>query len=256
MRRLEVEILGSGTSMGVPMVGCDCRVCCSGDPKDKRLRTSALIRVDNTQILIDTSVDYRQQMLRAAVTHLDGVIYTHHHVDHILGLDDLRCFNIRNKISIPLYGLEETMRNIKRMFAYAFKTNTRVSGVPRLSINILDDFPFRINKVEILPIPLLHGTLPIFGFRVGDFAYCTDVNKIPESSYERLRDLKVLILDALRFKPHPSHFTIEEAVREAQKIGAEKTYLTHISHAILHRETEEQLPEGIHLAYDGLKFVL
>jgi phosphoribosyl 1,2-cyclic phosphate phosphodiesterase len=256
MKKLEVEILGSGTSMGVPMVGCDCRVCLSKDPRDKRLRTSALIKTENTQILIDTSVDHRQQMLRAGVTHLDGVIFTHHHVDHILGLDDLRCFNIRNKTSIPLYGLGETMKNIKRVFTYAFNVNAVLSGVPRLTVNIINDRPFRINGIEILPIPLLHGTLPILGFRVGDFAYCTDVNQIPETTYERLRNLKVLILGALRFKPHPTHFTIEEAVRETLRIGAEKTYFTHISHSVFHRETEEQLPEGIRLAYDGLKFVL
>jgi phosphoribosyl 1,2-cyclic phosphate phosphodiesterase len=195
-------------------------------------------------------------MLRSGITYLDAVIFTHHHVDHILGLDDLRCFNIRNKTSIPIYGMEETIKNIRRVFIYAFNTNAVVSGVPRLSINIIDNRPFRINGIEILPISLFHGMMPVLGFRIGNFAYCTDVSRIPESSYDRLRNLKVLILGALRFKPHPTHFSIEEAVREAQKIGAEKTYFTHISHAVLHQETEEQLPEGIHLAYDGLKFVL
>lgn len=256
MKKLEVEILGSGTSMGVPMVGCGCRVCLSPDPRDNRLRTSALIRAGEVNILIDTSIDYRQQMLRAGVTHLDAVIFTHHHVDHILGLDDLRCFNILNKKSIPLYGSEETMNNIRRVFAYAFTGLGGMHGIPRLSIHFLDDQLFRINGVEILPIPLLHGDMPVLGFRVGDFAYCTDVNQIPESSYERLRNLKVLILDALRYKPHPSHFSVEEATLEAQKIGAGKTYFTHISHAILHEEAEKQLPEGIFLAYDGLKFEL
>jgi phosphoribosyl 1,2-cyclic phosphate phosphodiesterase len=256
MKKLEVEILGSGTSMGVPMVGCDCRVCLSTDSRDKRLRTSALIRAGDVNILIDTSMDYRQQMLRSGVTHLDAVIFTHHHVDHILGLDDLRCFNILNKKSIPLYGLEETLNNIRRVFAYAFTGFSGMHGIPRISVHFLDDQPFRINGVEILPIPLLHGSMPVLGFRVGDFAYCTDVNRIPESSYERLRNLKVLILDALRYKPHPTHFSVEEAVGEAQKIGAEKTYFTHISHAILHEEAEKELPEGIFLAYDGLKFEL
>lgn len=242
--------------MGVPMVGCSCRVCNSPNPRDKRLRTSALIKIDNIHLLIDTSVDYRQQMLRARVMHLDAVLYTHHHVDHILGLDDLRSFNLLNRCSIPLYGLEETMRNIKRIFAYAFSDEDYVSSVPRLSIHLINERPFQIKGIDVQPIPLLHGDLPILGFRIGDFAYCTDVSQIPQQSYERLQGLQVLILDALRYKPHPTHFSIEEAVAEAQKIAAQDTYFTHISHYILHDETEKQLPRGIHLAYDGLKFVL
>lgn len=253
---MQIVILGSGTSMGVPMVGCDCKVCTSANPRDKRLRTSCYLHIGDTHLLIDTSVDYRQQMLRAGIKKLDAILYTHHHVDHILGLDDLRSFNILYKTTIPLYGMPETMNNIKRVFSYAFGERAAISEVPRLKIYEIDDRQFDIHGIEIIPIPLQHGDLPIYGFRIGDFAYCTDVNRIPEASYERLAGLKILILDALRHKPHPTHFSIAEAVREAQKIGAEATYFTHISHQVLHEETEAELPEGIHLAYDGLRFEL
>ena len=250
---MDVEILGSGTSMGVPIAGCDCRVCRSTDNKDKRLRTSALIRVGDTQILIDTSVDYRQQMLRANVKYLDAVIYTHHHVDHILGMDDLRSFNILNDSSIPLYGMQDTMDNIQRVFVYAFGENQSQSKIPMLEINVIDETPFNIQNIEITPIPLVHGRMPVFGYRIGPFAYCTDVSHIPDGSFKRLQGLEVLILGALRHKPHPTHFTIEQAIEAAQRIGAKTTYLTHIAHSVMHQETDAGLPPGIHLAYDGLK---
>ncbi len=253
---MKIEILGSGTSMGVPMVGCNCPVCRSPNPKDKRLRTSAFLQVNNANILIDTSVDYRQQMLQAGIQRLDCVLYTHHHVDHILGLDDVRSFNFLHKISIPLYGMPETLANIQRVFRYAFSDGPKISGVPRLTLHPIDERPFFFRDVEIIPIPLRHGNMPVMGFRIGDFAYCTDCNAIPPASYAKLQNLKVLILDALRYKPHPTHFTIEQAVQEAQRIGAEQTYLTHLSHAVMHEETEAALPENIHLAYDGLKFEL
>lgn len=254
MKNFEVTILGSGTSMGVPMVGCDCRVCRSTDAHDRRLRTSALIDCGGLRILIDTSSDYRQQMLRAGVSGLDAVLYTHHHVDHILGLDDLRSFNLLHRCAIPIYGLPETLENIQRIFSYAFHPENADYALPRLELNPLDDSPFSIRGVEITPIPLKHGKMTVLGFRIGDFAYCTDVNFIPDESFTLLRNLKVLILDALRFKPHPTHFSVEEAIAAARKIGARETYFTHISHQIHHEETEAQLPEGIHLAYDGLKF--
>ncbi len=254
MKRMTVQILGSGTSMGVPVAGCDCPVCRSPNPKDKRLRTSAYIRVDEVEILIDTSIDYRQQMLRAGIRRLDAVLYTHHHVDHILGMDDLRSFNFLNHTTIPLYATAETIRHLKRVFRYAFDGKACASAVPQLTLHEIDERVFYVKGVEVIPIPLYHGELPILGFRIGDFAYCTDASKIPEASYERLKNLKVLILNALRYKPHPTHFNIDQAVEEARKIGAEQTYLTHLSHKVLHDEAEARLPEGIHLAFDGLTF--
>ena len=253
---MKIEILGSGTSMGVPMAGCDCRVCQSQNSKDKRLRTSCYIQTGDREILIDTSADYRQQMIRSGIKRLDAVLYTHHHVDHILGMDDLRSFNLLNNMSIPLYGMNETIANLQRIFRYAFEVHEYVSSLPRLTVNIIDEQPFSVAGVPVIPVPLLHGRLPVLGFRFGDFAYCTDVSAIPEASYVLLKGLKILILGALRHKPHPTHFTIDQAIVEAQKIGAEQTYFTHLSHAILHDETEAELPPNIHLAYDGLKFEL
>ena len=256
MGDLHIEILGSGTSMGVPMVGCACRTCHSADPKDRRLRTSCYIKTGDTELLIDTSADYRQQVLRSGIKRLDAVLYTHHHVDHILGMDDLRSFNLLHRMAIPLYGLPETLDNIRRVFRYAFSEIAHASSVPSLTLNEIDNRPFLFNDVEVTPIPLLHGQLPILGYRVGDFAYCTDVSAIPPASRDRLRGLKVLILGALRYKHHPTHFTIEEATAEALKIGAAQTYFTHISHQVLHAEAEASLPPNIHLAYDGLSFDL
>ena len=253
---MQVEILGSGTSMGVPMVGCDCQVCQSNDPRDKRTRTSVFVEQNGFQILIDTSADYRQQMLRAGITDLDAVIYTHYHVDHILGMDDLRSLNIFHRKSIPIYSSQETMQIIKRVFAYTFSDKIYLSDVPRVIPNVIDSKPFMIRDIEIIPIPLLHGKLAIFGFRIGDFAYCTDVSQIPESSYELFQNLKVLILGALRYKPHPTHFSIEEALREAKRIGAEQTFFTHLSHSVLHSKAENELPENVHLAYDGLRLTV
>lgn len=249
---MQIEILGSGTSMGVPMVGCDCQVCQSNDPKDKRTRTSALVEQNGIRILIDTSSDYRQQMLRAGIADLDAAIYTHYHVDHILGMDDLRSLNILRKKSIPIYASQETMRIIKRVFAYTFSDEAYISDVPKVIPHIIDSKPFGVGDVEIVPIPLLHGKLPIFGYRIGEFAYCTDVSHIPESSYRLLQNLRILVLGALRYKTHPTHFSIAEALREAERIGAQQTFFTHLSHSVLHSKAEEELPENVHLAYDGL----
>ena len=253
---MQIEILGSGTSMGVPMVGCDCRVCQSTDPRDKRTRTSVIIKVNGKQILIDTSADYRQQMLRAEIKDLDAVLYTHYHVDHILGMDDLRSLNIINKKSIPIYASKDTMEILKRVFSYAFSDQAYISSVPRIIPRTISSESFTIDNIDIIPIPLLHGNLLIYGFRIGDFAYCTDVSEIPDASYRLLKDLKVLILGALRYKPHPTHFTIDEAVQEAQKIEARQTYFTHLSHGVLHEEAEKQLPDKIKLSYDGLQLTL
>jgi len=248
-----VQILGSGTSMGVPMAGCTCETCTSADPRDKRLRTSALVTADDKQVLIDTSVDYRQQMLRAGVRHLDAVVYTHHHVDHILGMDDLRSFMLLNKTDMPLFAMEETAENIKRVFSYAFQTTT-YGSLPRLKMNVIDETPFEAAGIPFTPIPLFHGKMPVMGYRIGNFAYCTDVSFIPEPSFDLLRELDVLILDALRYRTHPTHFNIEQAIEAAQRIGAKETYFTHISHDIKHSVAEKELPASVYLAYDGIEF--
>lgn len=253
---MQIEILGSGTSMGVPMVGCDCRVCKSTNPRDNRTRTSVTIKVNGKQILIDTSADYRQQMLRAGIKNLDAVLYTHYHVDHILGMDDLRSLNIINRKSIPIYASEDTMERLKKVFSYAFSDKALISDIPRIIPSIFNSHQFTIEDIDVIPVPLMHGKMPIHGFRIGDFAYCTDVSKIPDSSYKLLENLKVLVLGALRYKPHPTHFTIEEAVLEAQKIKAHQTYFTHLSHGVMHEETERELPQSIKLSYDGLQITL
>ncbi|HQU70874.1 MAG: MBL fold metallo-hydrolase [Calditrichaeota bacterium] len=245
-------VLGSGTSMGVPMAGCDCRVCRSGDPRDKRLRPSVLLEINGFRLLIDTSADYRQQMLREGISDLDAVLYTHHHVDHILGLDDLRSFSMLNKKSYPLFGMRETLQNIRRVFQYVFPEDPQAKVYPRVTLREIDENPFEVGALQVVPIPLLHGQMPVMGYRIGNFAYCTDVSFIPERAFQRLEGLEVLILDALRYKPHPTHFTVAEAVEAARRIGARQTYFTHISHGILHREAE--LPPGMALAYDGLTF--
>jgi len=242
--------------MGVPMVGCQCPVCQSDDPRDKRTRTSVIIRAGDVHILIDTSADYRQQMLRAGIRRLDGVIYTHYHVDHILGMDDLRSLNIINKKSIPIFASQDTLQIIKRVFAYAFSDQAYVSEVPRILPNVIDSDPFEIKGIKVIPVPLLHGKLPVNGYRIGQFAYCTDVSEIPDNSYGLLEDLDILVIGALRYESHPTHFTVAEAVQEAQKISAKQTYFTHLSHRISHADAEKSLPQNVHLAYDGLQITL
>ncbi|RMG68064.1 MAG: MBL fold metallo-hydrolase [Calditrichaeota bacterium] len=251
-----IQVLGSGTSMGVPIIGCRCRVCTSTDPRDHRLRTSVFIRIGQLHLLIDTSSDFRQQMLRAGIDRLDAILFTHHHMDHISGMDDVRCLNVIHKMAIPIYASEQTMQNIRRVFAHAFDAGNQVSTVPMLIPHLITEQAFQIQGVRIQPIPLWHGDLPVFGFRIGNFAYCTDVSRIPEPSYRLLEGVQILILGALRQRPHPTHFSIDQAVAEARKIGARLTFFTHMTHAISHAETERELPEGIFLAYDGLELQL
>jgi len=239
--------------MGVPIVGCNCSVCRSDDPRDNRLRTSAMIEIGDVHLLIDTSSDFRQQMLRSGRQRLNAVLYTHHHVDHILGLDDLRSLNFFQHRPIPIYANRVTMENLRRVFTYVFNGQPSVSDIPRLEPHIIGNEPFEVDGVAVTPIPLLHGDLPILGYRIGNFAYCTDCSAIPQASLELLKGLKILILDALRFRTHPTHFSLEEARETAQKIAAERTYFIHLTHDVPHRQTDAQLPDGIFLAYDGLK---
>ena len=257
---MTITILGSGTSTGVPMIGCDCRTCQSRDPRDQRLRTSALIEHRGLNVVIDTSADFRAQMLEARLTHLEAVLYTHQHYDHIAGFDDLRAFQFLRRVAPTCYANVATYDHIRKAFDYAFGHATQHGGgLPQVPFEVIDEAAFTIEgprgaRLEVLPIPLLHGHLPILGFRVGGFAYLTDCSAIPERSFGRLEGLDTLVLDGLRYKPHSTHLTIDEAVALAGRIGARQTYLTHMNHDILHAELEQRLPPSVRLAYDGLRF--
>ncbi len=248
---MKVWFLGTGTSMGIPMVGCRCTVCRSRDPRDRRLRASVLLEVAGQRLLIDAAVDFRQQALRFGIDDLDAVLFTHHHADHIFGLDDLRPINIFRAKDIPVYGSANTLENLRRVYSYVFRAGENESDVPRIRPVEIEREAFQIGPVTVQPVPLWHGRLPILGFRIGGFAYCTDVSAIPEESGPLLADLEVLVLGALRHRPHPTHFTIEQAVEAARQIGARQTYFTHLSHEVAHAELEALLPAGMAPAYDG-----
>ncbi|MCG8409610.1 MAG: MBL fold metallo-hydrolase [Phycisphaerales bacterium] len=249
-KALKIIVLGSGTSHGVPMIACDCPVCLSSDPHDKRTRPSITIQYEQTTLLVDTTPELRLQCLANDVTRVHAVLYTHYHVDHVTGLDDLRRFNWLQEQPIPCYGQTATLDRLRMMFPYVFEQEEKYpSAVPRLTLHVIDE-PFQIGGRTITPIPLLHGTMPVLGFRVGNFAYCTDVNEIPADSWPLLEGLDVLILDALRKRPHPTHFNLDQAVAHAKKIGAKQTYFTHIAHELGHDATNRELPDGMALAYD------
>lgn len=246
-------MLGTGTSSGVPTIGCTCGTCRSMDPRDSRTRPSIWITDNDTSIIIDTSSDFRQQCLTHNITRLDGVVYTHHHFDHIAGFDDLRAFNYASGRPVPLFMTIETLHNIRQVFRYAFgQDEQNQSSIPLVDVTEIDDNPLSIANITFEPVPLAHGAMRVNGYRFGRAAYCTDCNAIPSTSFDLLHDLDVLILDALRLKPHPTHFTVDEAVAVAQRIGADRTYFTHIAHEILHETVQATLPFGIYLAYDGL----
>jgi len=251
---VEVIVLGSGTSHGVPMIGCECAVCTSDDPRDKRTRPSIFVRCGAVRILVDTSPELRIQCLANGIREVDAVLFTHHHADHVAGLDDLRRFNWIMKRAVPCYGTERTLASIRRMFAYAFEPAfDSPHSRPQLDFHAIDHSPFEIHSERIVPIPLLHGPMPVLGFRFGRFAYCTDCSTIPEESMTLLRDLDVLILDALRPTPHPTHLSVDQAVELSRRIGAGRTYFTHMAHQLRHAETNASLPDGIELAHDGLR---
>ena len=251
---MQITFLGTGTSVGVPVIGCDCEVCRSDDPHDKRQRSSLWLRFDDGRsVLVDASPDLRAQALRFRIPRVDAIILTHAHADHILGLDDVRIYNFRQRAAIPLYGAERALTQVRRMFAYAFDAAAQKGGgIPQFDVRTLTG-PFTLGDVSVLPVPILHGRLPVLGFRMGNFAYLTDCNHIPENSWPLLENLDILVLDALRHKPHPTHFTLAEAIETARLIGARQTWFTHMTCHLPHAQTCAELPDGMSLAWDGLE---
>ena len=250
---LKVTVLGSGTSTGIPVIGCRCAVCLSDHPHNQRTRCSALLSYGKYNILIDTSTDLRQQALREDIRRVDAVFYTHSHADHLHGIDDLRGFNLHTRKPIPLYGSEQTLMTIRNSFSYIFDKSEPTSYIPRLELHPIDK-PVELFGLKMIPIPMQHGRMETFGYRCGPFAYLTDCNIIPPASLKLLDNLELLILDGLRFTPHNTHFNIPQAIEMAQKIGAKQTLLTHLSHEVDHPVHDPQLPDGINLAYDGQCF--
>lgn len=253
MNELSLTLLGTGTSQGVPLIGCKCKVCTSKDPKDNRLRTSALITFNNSNIVIDTGPDFRQQMLRLNVSSMDAVVFTHEHKDHIAGLDDIRAFNYLQKKDMPIYCNESVENAIRREFSYVF-AEKRYPGIPQLEIiSIHENMRFTVGDLEILPLPVMHMYLPVLGFLIGDICYITDANYIPEKVIERIKGVKYLVLNALRKEKHPSHFTLDEAIDMVERIKPKTAVFTHISHQLgLHEEVQKKLPKNIFLGYDGM----
>ncbi len=255
---MKITFLGTGTSTGVPMIACNCEVCTSADYRDKRLRSSVLIQHNNKNIVIDCGPDFRQQMLKANVQSVEAILMTHGHRDHTGGIDDIRAYNFALKRDIDFYLNESTEEILLRHFDYAFDIHNKYPAKPRLKLNLIEDKPFKIDDIEILPIKVLHGNMPVLGFRINDFTYITDANYISEEEKEKIKGSKVLVLNALRWYGHPSHFTAQEAIALAEEINAPTTYFTHISHHLgLHADIEEsKLGNNMWLAYDGLQIEL
>lgn len=248
-----INFLGTGTSQGVPVIACECEVCKSLDYRDKRLRTSVHIEVDGKSFIIDSGPDFRQQVLRARIKQLDALLFTHEHKDHTAGMDDVRGFNYKMQQDVQIYALPRVLEQLKREFAYVFAED-RYPGVPQVAINPIDNQPFTIEGVKIIPVEVMHHKLPVLGFRINDFTYITDAKSIDEPEKEKIRGSKVLVINALRQKEHISHFSLDQALEMIEELKPEQAYLVHLSHQMgLHKEVEEKLPENVLIAYDGLK---
>jgi phosphoribosyl 1,2-cyclic phosphate phosphodiesterase len=251
--RMRVTMVGSGTSTGVPVIGCPCKVCTSTNPKNRRSRPGLKLEVNGGVILVDTPTDLREQALRFGLPRLDAVLFTHAHADHIFGLDDIRIFNFRQRNAIPCYGSAATLAALRRIFAYVFERTQAGGGKPQLDLLEVRE-PFRVLGREIIPVPVWHGEMEVYGYRLGRFAYVTDCNRIPEESFELLAGVEVLILDALRYRPHSTHFSVSEALAVAERIGSKRTIFTHLAHEIDYGDPQVPLPPGVEFGYDGLTF--
>ncbi|GAB3646471.1 MBL fold metallo-hydrolase [Echinicola sediminis] len=253
---MNITFLGTGTSQGVPVIGCRCEVCCSLDFRDKRLRSSVHLQIDNKSFVIDTGPDFRTQMLREGISRLDAVIYTHEHKDHTAGLDDIRPFNFMQMKDMPIYGTKPVLEQIKREFSYVFSTK-KYPGVPQVVTHEIHNKPFEVHDITFTPIEVMHYKLPVFGYRIKDFTYITDAKYISAEELKKLQGTKVLVLNALQIREHISHLTLKEALEIIKEINPERAYLTHISHKLgVHHKIQQELPENVFLAHDGLKITL
>ena len=253
---MTVTFLGTGTSQGVPVIGCECEVCRSLDFRDKRLRVSVHLQINNKSLIIDSGPDFRQQVLRERIKRLDGLLFTHEHKDHTSGLDDIRAYNFLQGTDMPLYGEERVLNQIKQEFAYIFSGHN-YPGIPRVHLFPISEEPFEFEGILIQPIRVKHYKLPVLGFRINNFTYITDANYIPESELAKIAGSEVIVINALRKEPHISHFSLAQAITLLTHLNPRQAYLTHISHLMgLHHEVEAELPDFVHLAYDGLKLKL
>lgn len=255
---MKLRFLGTGTSFGVPVIGCGCATCTSGDPRDRRTRHGALLEADGANVLVDTPPELRLQLLAAGVGRVDAVWYTHCHADHVHGVDDLRVFSVRRRGALPVWGSAACVRTLEQRFAYVFDPTMRpIEGTtkPEARLHVFRAYePVELAGVEMLPLPVPHGHVEAFGFRAGDLGYVTDAKTLPDRTREALEGVRVLVLNALWWgDPHPTHFTVEEAVEMARRVGAERTYLTHLTHRVRHADLEARLPDGVHAAHDGLE---
>jgi phosphoribosyl 1,2-cyclic phosphate phosphodiesterase len=249
---LKVTFLGTGTSQGVPVILCDCEVCQSFDTRDKRLRTSVMIDVDDQTFVIDTGPDFRQQMLQSKAKNVNAILFTHEHKDHIAGLDDIRAFNFIQKRPMDIYAEKRVQEALKREYAYVF-AKFKYPGIPEMNMHLIENKPFNIGGTQIIPIRVMHYKLPILGYRINDFVYITDANFIAEEEMEKIKGAKVVVINALRIKEHISHYNLEGALKVLDELKPERAYLTHVSHLMgLHSEVEKELPKHIRFAYDGL----